>query len=48
MDDPKHQELLDTLNQDLWYKSSDDYAAWAKATFAQERALIERLGLLAK
>jgi tripartite-type tricarboxylate transporter receptor subunit TctC len=48
MDDPKHLELLDTLNQDLWYKSSDEYAAWAKATYASERSLIERLGLLAK
>ena len=48
IDEPKHRELLDTLNQDLWYKSGDEYAAWAKFTFAQERALIERLGLLAK
>jgi tripartite-type tricarboxylate transporter receptor subunit TctC len=48
LDDPKHQELLDSLNQDLWYKSGDEYAAWAKATYASERALIERLGLLAK
>jgi tripartite-type tricarboxylate transporter receptor subunit TctC len=48
MDDPKHQELLDTLNQDVWYKTSEEYAAWAKTTYASERALIERLGLLAK
>jgi len=26
----------------------DEYAAWARATYALERALIERLGLLAK
>jgi tripartite-type tricarboxylate transporter receptor subunit TctC len=48
MDDPKHLELLDQLNQDAWYKTGDEYAAWAKATYASERALIERLGLLAK
>ena len=48
IDEPKHQELLDTLNQDLWYKTSEEYAGWAKATYASERALIERLGLLAK
>jgi len=48
IDDPKHQELLDSLNQDLWYKSGEEYAAWARATHASERALIERLGLLAK
>jgi tripartite-type tricarboxylate transporter receptor subunit TctC len=48
MDEPKHQELLDTLNQDVWYKSSEEYAAWARATYVADRALIERLGLLAK
>jgi len=48
MDEPKHQEMLDTLNQDVWYKTGEEYAAWAKATHAQDRALIERLGLLAK
>ena len=29
MDDPKHLEMLDTLNQDLWYRSGDEYAKWA-------------------
>ena len=48
MDDPKHLELLDQLNQDPWYKSSDDYRAWAVETFGKEKALIERLGLAAK
>ena len=48
MDDPKHVELLDQLNQDAWYRSGDDYAAWARETFAKDKALIERLGLAAK
>ena len=48
MDDPKHLELLDLLNQPVWYRSSEDYAAWARATTAKEKALIERLGLAAK
>jgi len=48
MDEPKHQEVLDQLNQDPWYRTGDDYLAWAKATYASDRALIERLGLLAK
>ena len=48
MDDPKHLEVLDQLNQPIWYKNSADYAAWARETFGQERALIERLGLAAK
>jgi hypothetical protein len=37
------------LNQPVWYKNSDDYAAWAARPWrAKERKLIERLGLLAK
>ena len=48
MDDPKHLEVLAQLNQDLWYRSGDDYAKWARETFAKDKALIERLGLAAK
>ena len=48
MDDPKHLELLDQLNQDLWYRSGDDYAKWARETYAKDKVLIERLGLAAK
>ncbi len=48
MDDPKHLELLDQLNQDLWYRSGDEYAKWAAVTFAKDKVLIERLGLAAK
>ncbi len=48
MDDPRHMEVLDQLNQPVWYKNSADYAAWARETLAKERVLIERLGLAAK
>ena len=48
IDDPKHLEVLAQLNQEVWYRSADDYAAWARDTFTKERALIERLGLAAK
>ena len=48
MDDPKHLELLDQLNQDLWYRNGDDYARWARETYVKDKALIERLGLAAK
>ena len=48
MDDPKHLEVLDQLNQPTWYKSSADYASWARETFSKEKGLIERLGLAAK
>jgi tripartite-type tricarboxylate transporter receptor subunit TctC len=48
MDDPEHAKVLQQLDQVYWYKSSDDYARWAAETNVSERALIERLGLLAK
>jgi tripartite-type tricarboxylate transporter receptor subunit TctC len=48
IDDPKHLELLAQLSQDVWYLNSEDYAKWARDTFAKEKALIERLGLAAK
>ncbi len=48
LDDPEHVKVLQQFDQVYWYKSSEDYAKWAAATFAEERATIERLGLLAK
>ena len=48
IDDPEHQKLLQQLDQVHWYKSSDEYAQWARQTFAAERATIERAGLLMK
>ena len=48
MDDPRHMEVLDQLNQDIWYRSGEDYAKWARETFAKDKLLIERLGLAAK
>lgn len=48
MEDAKHIELLDQLNQDAWYRSGDEYQKWATDTFAKDKQLIERLGLAAK
>ena len=48
MDDPKHLELLAQLNQDMWYRTGDEYKAWAVETYAKDKKLIERLGLAAK
>ena len=48
IDDPKHLELLATLNQDVWYLNSQDYAKWASDTFAKEKRLIDKLGLAGK
>jgi tripartite-type tricarboxylate transporter receptor subunit TctC len=36
MDDPKHLEVLDQLNQDLWYRSGDEYRSkWAPRDLRQ-------------
>lgn len=48
MDDPKHVELLDQLDQDAWYRSGDHYAKWARDSYAKDKLLIERLGLASK
>jgi tripartite-type tricarboxylate transporter receptor subunit TctC len=48
LDDPEHQKVLDQLDQELWYQSSDGYAKYAREQLKKEHALIERLGLLAK
>lgn len=48
MDEPRHLELLDQLNQDAWYRSGPDYEKWARETYAKDKALIERLGLASK
>jgi tripartite-type tricarboxylate transporter receptor subunit TctC len=48
LDDPEHLKVLDQLDQEPWYRSSEDYAKYARETFQKERVLIERLGLLAK
>lgn len=47
LDDPEHLKVLQELDQVYWYKSSEDYAKWGAETDKSERALIERLGLLA-
>ena len=48
MDDPRHQELMEQLNQQVWYRSGEDYRKWAAETFQRDKALIERLGLAMK
>jgi tripartite-type tricarboxylate transporter receptor subunit TctC len=48
IDDPENAKVLQMLDQVYWYKSPDEYARWAAETFVSEKALIERLGLMAK
>jgi tripartite-type tricarboxylate transporter receptor subunit TctC len=45
LEDPKHLAALERYDQDVWYKSSADYAEYARQTFTKERALMEKLGL---
>lgn len=48
LEDPIHLKALEKFNQPLWYKSSEEYAQWAREQFERERRLIERLGLAKK
>jgi tripartite-type tricarboxylate transporter receptor subunit TctC len=48
MDDPEHHKLLAQIDQIYRYKSTEDYTKWAQETWVSERALVERLGVLAK
>jgi hypothetical protein len=48
IDDPEHHKVLQQLDQVYWYKSTDEYLKWAHETYASERALVDRLGLLVK
>ena len=48
LEDPEHVKVLDKYDQEMTYMNSADYLKWAQDTYREERALIERLGLLAK
>ena len=48
MDDPKVQEMLEKFDQPAIYMSTEDYTKFARKTFAEEKTLIERLGMAAK
>lgn len=48
LEDPKVLALLDKLSQPVIYMNSEAYTRYAKRTTQQEKATIERLGLLNK
>jgi tripartite-type tricarboxylate transporter receptor subunit TctC len=48
MEDPEHLKVLDSLDQEPWYKNTEEYTRWVRETFPKERALVERLGLAGK
>jgi tripartite-type tricarboxylate transporter receptor subunit TctC len=48
VEDPETLKLLDTLKKEPWLVGPAAYTAWAKATHLQERAMVERAGMLVK
>jgi tripartite-type tricarboxylate transporter receptor subunit TctC len=48
LEDPQHLKVLEQLDQEPWYLSSEDYTKYARDTLNRERELIQRLGLLAQ
>jgi tripartite-type tricarboxylate transporter receptor subunit TctC len=42
-EDPLHLAALERYDQDLWYRSTEDYARYARETFAAEKATMERM-----
>jgi tripartite-type tricarboxylate transporter receptor subunit TctC len=48
LDDPDTLKLLDTLKKDPWPLGPAAYTAWARASYQQERAMVERAGMMAK
>jgi tripartite-type tricarboxylate transporter receptor subunit TctC len=46
MDDPAFQKILERLDQqESFYMNSDDYAKYARKTFDDEKATVDRMGL---
>jgi len=42
-EDPIHTTILEKYDQDLWYQSTEDYARYARETFAAEKATMARM-----
>lgn len=45
LEDPKVLEVLERYDQPVVYMGPQEYTAWVKKTYAEEKATIERLGL---
>jgi tripartite-type tricarboxylate transporter receptor subunit TctC len=48
MDDPKVIAMLEKFDQPVIYMNGEDYTKFARKTFSEEKALIERLGMAVK
>jgi len=45
MDDPAYQKVLERFDQENVYMNGEDYAKFARKTYDEEKAVIERMGL---
>jgi tripartite-type tricarboxylate transporter receptor subunit TctC len=45
LEDPAFVAVMDKYDQDAFYMGPTDYANFAKATVAEQKVLIEKLGL---
>ncbi len=46
LDNPEYRDLLKTLRQTYWYRSSEAYEKWAREFYVSERSLVQRAKLL--
>jgi len=45
LDDPAYTQALERLEQEKWYRSSEDYARYAREQYEIERGVVARFGL---
>lgn len=45
LDDPAYTQALERLEQEKWYRSSEDYTSYARKQYEMERHVVERFGL---
>ncbi len=43
MEDPIHTSVLEKYDQELWYVATEDYARYARETFAAEKSTMDRM-----
>jgi len=48
MEDPLHVKMLAQLDQELWYRNSEEYARYARETYAEQKVILTKLGLAQK
>ncbi len=46
IDEPAYLQAVERIDQNRWYRSSEDYAKYARETYAKQKTVMERLGLI--